>query len=719
VALAEAILAAAVAHAMSGRQGTAVVLEVRSGAVLAAHRLEAAERLLVRPGSTIKPFVPPGDERIPCGRHVAVAGRNLDCSHTPVPQAFGVTEALAYSCNYYFAARAAHLREGELEAALRRAIPTARAGSIERARTPEERQLMALGEARMLVTPMAMLQAYRRIALERGPPQVVAGLEAAAAYGTARLAAPAGLRVAGKTGTSTEPGATHRHAWFIGYAPAEAPAIAVLVFLDQGRGGADAAPIAREIFAAWRPPHGDEVTVRTYWLQKREAPLVRLPLESYVAAVLAGESNGFRSAEALKAMAVAARTFAMRNRRRHASEGFDFCDTTHCQDFRQVAVTAKAWAAVEATRGELLWYQGSPATVYYHAECAGSTEAVEDVWGGNPLPYLGRRHDPYCVSQGNREWRAAIAADEVSRALARAGLKTPALLRGISVVDRTASGRAAMLRLRGDTPASVSASSFRFAIGRALGWDRLPSTWFQVERAGDQLVVLVRGRGHGVGLCQTGADAMGDAGQDYRAILDFYFPGTTLGKGARAFAWRAQAGERVEVLTTRPERDRPLVAAADRTAREAEARTGLTFRERPQVRLFPTVAAFRDATGEPGWVAASTRGRVVRMQPPRTPDDGTLLHEFIHMLLESRAHTGLPLWFREGLVLHLITPEAAPVEGTVEDRDFRQARTQSEMARVYARARSRVQRMVARHGREAVLGWVASGLPVEIASARE
>jgi len=702
VALAEAILAAAVAQAMAGRQGTAVVMDVRSGQVLAAHRLEAAERRMVRPGSTIKPFVPLGDEKLPCGRHVALAGRNLNCSHPRVAVALGAVEALAYSCNHYFASRAAHLREGELESALRRAIQT---GTIEHARTLEERQLLALGEARILVTPMAMLKAYRRIALERGPPRVVAGLEAATSYGTARLAQPEGMRVAGKTGTSTEPGANHRHAWFIGYAPAEAPVIAVLVFLDQGRGGADAAPIARRIFAAWRPPRGEEVTVRPYWLQKRDAPVMTLPLEEYVAAVLAGESGGFRSAEALKAMAVTVRTFAMRNRRRHASEGFDFCDTTHCQDFRKAAITDKVRAAAEATRGEVLWYQGSVATVYYHADCAGCTEAVEDVWGGEPLPHLGRRHDPYCVAQGNRMWRTRLGKTEVSRALARAGLSA------IAVAQRTASGRAALLRLSADAPGTMAAAWFRFAVCRVLGWDRLPSTWFQVEDDGEGLVFVGRGRGHGVGLCQTGADAMGAGGQDYRAILEFYFPGTALGTSARAFAWRALAGERVEVLTTRPERDRTLVAAADRMAREAEARTGFTFRVRPQVRLFPSVEAFRNATGEPGWVAASTRGRVVRMQPPGAQRDELLLHEFVHMLLESRARPGLPLWFREGLALHLISPNAAPGEGVVEDADFKKARTQAAMARVYRAARSRVQGLVVRHGRETVLGWVSTGLP--------
>src|ERR1051326_2321550 len=89
--------------------------------------------------------------------------------------------------------------------------------------------------------------------------------------------------------------------------------------------------------------------------------LVSEPLEDYVAAVLAGEAGTFKSDESLKAMAVAIRTFAVRFDGRHAGEGFDFCDTTHCQDFRISAVTDRLRSAVESTEGEILWFNGKPA----------------------------------------------------------------------------------------------------------------------------------------------------------------------------------------------------------------------------------------------------------------------------------------------------------------------------------------------------------------------
>ena len=74
-------------------------------------------------------------------------------------------------------------------------------------------------------------------------------------------------------------------------------------------------------------------------------------------------------------------------------------------------------------------------------------------------------------------------------------------------------------------------------------------------------------------------------------------------------------GERVEAYSTHPHEDRDAVSAADRAVREAESRSGIHIDTRPRLRIYPTVATFRDATGEPGYVAASTIGRTVRMQP--------------------------------------------------------------------------------------------------------
>lgn len=247
-------------RSMRGRSGTAVALDVNSGRILAGYRLDVAARRLARPGSVIKPFTLlalDGERTLRCPRELQIGARRMDCTHPHAADPFGATAALAYSCNYYFATRAAALRNSDLIETLTRAGLTSRTGLYDGEAvgelTPpgsvEARQLLALGEANIRVTPLGLVAAYRKLALQ--PKQAVLdGLEAATAYGTARLAQPPGTSVAGKTGTASDPGSGRIHAWFAGFAPARSPRIVIVVFLDQGAGGRDAAPIAGELFQA-------------------------------------------------------------------------------------------------------------------------------------------------------------------------------------------------------------------------------------------------------------------------------------------------------------------------------------------------------------------------------------------------------------------------------------------------------------------------------------
>jgi cell division protein FtsI/penicillin-binding protein 2 len=256
-------------RAMAGRAGAAVALDVDSGRILAQYHLKVAAQRLVSPGSTVKPFtllalLHSGVPLRPllCPRTLQIGGRSMDCTHPPSADPFDAIAALAYSCNYYFASQARLLGSRDLVETFTRAGLTAitglyageAAGEIVAPSTAEARELLAIGEANILVTPLELLFAYRKLALRKDiPPEVRAGLEAATAYGTARLACPPGVKVAGKTGTSLDAATGQAHAWFAGFAPAGAPRIVLVVFLEQGVGGRDAAPIARELFQAALP----------------------------------------------------------------------------------------------------------------------------------------------------------------------------------------------------------------------------------------------------------------------------------------------------------------------------------------------------------------------------------------------------------------------------------------------------------------------------------
>ena len=445
-------------------------------------------------------------------------------------------------------------------------------------------------------------------------------------------------------------------------------------------------------------------------LQTHEGVLLltlTMPLEDYVAAVLAGESAGFKSGEALKAMAVAARTYAVHFDSRHKLEGFDFCDTTHCQDVRLGNESPRVRAAVTATEGELLWYEGRPAATYYHRSCGGELDNATALDPNLHAPYLHQHTDQYCSRTD--EWHATISLTELSRAL-NGSVNT------IAVASRDDSGRVTTLLVNGRP---ISATAFRLAIGRTLGWDKLRSDLYQLQIQNDNVNFRGRGQGHGVGLCQTGADNMGQQGKSYREILAYYYPGAALGINAQGLRWQTFPGASVDVITTNQNDVTALLPAAERALRLATQRTGWTLNSRPQIKVFPTIAIYRDVTGEPGWIAASTRGKVIRLQPLSILQhtnalDSTLRHEFLHIVLESQSRPTAPLWLREGLALYLENPSAAapaPTSFSALDSRLRSAHTEQELRSAYRSCAAAVAYLVQKHSLATVLGWLKTGVP--------
>jgi penicillin-binding protein 2 len=132
------------------------------------------------------------------------------------------------------------------------------------AKSPEQEQLQAIGEWGVQVTPLELAEAYRSLAIVQSRhdeklAQLFAGLEQSVAYGMGHEAQPAQpMKVAGKTGTAPADEGTWTHGWFAGYAPARDPEIVVVVFLEKGHGGSDAAAVAREVFDAFAKLHGSK-----------------------------------------------------------------------------------------------------------------------------------------------------------------------------------------------------------------------------------------------------------------------------------------------------------------------------------------------------------------------------------------------------------------------------------------------------------------------------
>jgi stage II sporulation protein D len=268
---------------------------------------------------------------------------------------------------------------------------------------------------------------------------------------------------------------------------------------------------------------------------------------------------------------------------------------------------------------------------------------------------------------------------------------------------------------------SVSASTLRFALGRTLGWNTLKSDSYSITIQGDHFIFVGNGVGHGVGLCQTGAVEMARQGKTYREILAFYYPGALTGRSAQGIPWTSVQTESFELRVVNAG-DRVPARTAARSALEwATEHSGLALHSLPLIEVYPTVAMFRDATGEPGWVAASTRHQRMRVQSPSVLHEkfeNVVRHEFLHMLVEDNAEPSTPLWFREGLVVYLggdppaadeVTMTGAKVEWAITSRE-----NLSDMREAYAQAAAMVRDLDRRHGRAQLLAWLRSGLPDDI-----
>ena len=269
------------------------------------------------------------------------------------------------------------------------------------------------------------------------------------------------------------------------------------------------------------------------------AQTVAIPLEEYVLASVLSEvsppvSAGGSARRVFEVQAIVARTYALANLRRHAADGYDLCDTTHCQLVDLERPRRARWAniareAVDATRGIALYFDDAPATTLYSADCGGHRASASDVWGFRDVPYLRGGPDPLPDGRSHQEWQFEASREDVRKAL-NADKRTTvgARLDTIDVQKRDPSGRARLLLLNGTRAPLVRGEDFRAVMARSFGARAIRSSRFTVARNGRSFVFEGQGFGHGVGLCQTGALARATHGDKPADILAFYFPGTRL-----------------------------------------------------------------------------------------------------------------------------------------------------------------------------------------------
>jgi len=277
----------------------------------------------------------------------------------------------------------------------------------------------------------------------------------------------------------------------------------------------------------------------------------KVELEDYLKGVVGCEMMKNFEPEALKAQAVIARTYALKYLGKHASQGFDLCNSDHCQVYKGIgAEDPRTTAAVMRTRNYVLLYKGELIKAFYHSDSGGYTASSKDVWGGKSYPYLKAVKDEFSAGAPHHRWEFRISKDKLIKRLKKRGIINDNFLE-IKVVDTDLYGRVKLISINNTV---YSANKLR----SMLGTTKLYSNAFKIfseapdlsaykdlsieERINmiieqeekksnkDEIVFVGYGCGHGVGLSQWGANGMAKQGYSFRDILNYYYRGVSLGK---------------------------------------------------------------------------------------------------------------------------------------------------------------------------------------------
>jgi len=408
----------------------------------------------------------------------------------------------------------------------------------------------------------------------------------------------------------------------------------------------------------------------------------------------------------------------MVNRNRHNADGFDVCDTTHCQVVR-IASTATERAA-NATAGLVLMRSGVPVPVYYSASCGGFTEVPSAVLpGSDDPPYLPAQPDDAC--EGAPAWSANVTAADLIRSFRAAGLRGERL-REMSVVSRDSSGRVSKLRVDGFTPDHISGQDLRMAVARTLGPLVVKSAAFEMERRRENGREVYHfeghGYGHGVGMCVIGSLNLAARGQSAAQILNRYYPGLDIlplggtpavaavpfvRPPAAVVSTSAPGG--VDVILPDEERERSAIESLTARARdEIAGELGVPAPPHVVVRIHPSNQSFERATGQPWFTSGAVVAGEVHLAPaPVLRERGvlerTIRRQLVHVMIDEPL-ADRPAWVREGAALYFSggRTELAERPSCPDDVELQQPTSAGALSNAFARALACFARQV-RNGR--------------------
>jgi stage II sporulation protein D len=251
-----------------------------------------------------------------------------------------------------------------------------------------------------------------------------------------------------------------------------------------------------------------------------------VPVDAYLYGVLSKEVSPSWAAGAQQAQAIVSRTYALFKVR--PEKPYDVVAGESDQVYGGIeSETVEGRAAVDATSGKLVTFDGQPAHVAYSACCGGRTADAGDVWNVS-YPYLPSILDPHCVGTPGYDWSAGVAVDAVAKAFGPP-FRVIGALESVRIDAPAPDERPTAIEFGGSSSSfETTPKEFRSSLGPGV----VRSTFVRSVQLGPSAMTLVgTGRGHGVGLCQWGARVFAETGASAADIVAFYFPGTSIGRG--------------------------------------------------------------------------------------------------------------------------------------------------------------------------------------------
>ncbi|MBU0468590.1 MAG: SpoIID/LytB domain-containing protein [Candidatus Omnitrophica bacterium] len=252
-----------------------------------------------------------------------------------------------------------------------------------------------------------------------------------------------------------------------------------------------------------------------------------LDLELYVKGVLYHEVSHKWPLEAIKAQAVATRTYALYQTIVNKAQQFDVTSDIYSQVYGgRSAERFRTNIAAERTKKQILDYEGEVLPAYFHANCGGYTEDVSELWK-HDLPPLKGVACTFCAKGPHNQWKTNFQLKAIQEKLNEKGHNV-GLIKGIEILAKNRSGRIKTLKIetREGKSITISGKDFRNAVGP----NDLKSNKYDLVMKGYYVDIVGRGWGHGVGMCQWGAYQMANEKYNYREILEHYYPGAKIVK---------------------------------------------------------------------------------------------------------------------------------------------------------------------------------------------